>query len=174
MPEFRIENFVESARLKRVQRSKANHVTMKIRRDVICMADLRQRARRKRFVNLFARVRRQVRELAIRHAIRHSADFPVDRVGPKIYKPNSIIQQLRWRNQSVVRCNRLRGVLHIEIGAHHYFVAITIERGVKCWIAIVRRVEENVEHDKARTCAKQPVEQERPDLPRPWKRVLGY
>src|SRR5205807_8264087 len=85
MPEFRIENFVERARLKRVQRSKANHVTTKIRREIIWMADLRQCARRKRFVNLFARVRRQARELAIRHAIRHSADLPVDRVGPKIY-----------------------------------------------------------------------------------------
>jgi len=41
--------------------------------------------------------------------------------------------------------------LHIEVSADNYFVVIAIKRSVKCWIAIVRRIEKHCRYDHART-----------------------
>ena len=121
-------------------------------------------------------MRRQIGELAIRHPITHSADFFVDRIGPKIHEPDAIVQQLRGRNQRVVwrHLLGLGGILHIEIGAEHYLVVVTIERGVKRRITIVGRAKNQVEHDEARACPEQPIEQERPYFSRPRELPLSH
>ena len=98
MPKFRIEDFVERARFERVGRGKTNHVTAKIARDVIRAGDFHQRTRGKRFVDFLARVRRQIGELAIRHAISSGADFSVDRVRPEIHETDTIVEKLRRWN----------------------------------------------------------------------------
>src|SRR5213082_1355277 len=69
MPEFRIEYLIERPRFERVRRGETNHVTMKITRHIISVTDFGQSARGKRFINLFAWVRRQTHELAVRQAI---------------------------------------------------------------------------------------------------------
>ena len=102
--------------------------------------------------------------MAIRHAISSSASFSVDRIRKKIHEPDTIIQYLRRRNQRVVWRDGLRTVFHIEIGADDDFVAVTIECGVKCRIAIIRRIKKQIEHHKARACRKEPIEQKRPDF----------
>src|SRR4029077_19231652 len=63
MPKFWIENFVQRTRFVCVDRTKANHMAIKILRDVTSMTDFRQGARGKRFINLLARVRRQPGQL---------------------------------------------------------------------------------------------------------------
>ncbi len=138
MPKFWIENFVERAWLECVERRKANHMATKIIRHVAPVTDLGESTRGQRFINFLAWVRRQAGELAICHAISHSADFAVDGIRPEIHEPDAIVQQLRGRNQRIVWRNGLRSIFHIEIGAEHDFVAIAIERGMKCRIAIVR------------------------------------
>ena len=82
-------------------------------------------------------MRRQPGQLPISHMIKYSADFSVDGIRPEIHEPYAIILELRRRNQRIVWRNGLRSVSHIEIGGDYYFVAITVERGMKCWIAIV-------------------------------------
>src|SRR5437016_2772661 len=72
MPEFGIENLIQRARFERVRRGETNHMTTKITRHV-CVAHFGQSAGGKRFINLFAWVRRQTRELAVRQAINRSA-----------------------------------------------------------------------------------------------------
>ena len=162
MPEFRIEDLIERPRFKGVGRRKPNHMAAQIIGHIVSAADLGQRTGGKGFEDFLARVRRQPGELPICHAISHSPDFSIDRIGPKIHEPDTIILQLRWRNQRVVWRNGLRGVLHIEIGPEHYFVVITVQRGVKCRITIVGRVEHHVEDHKARSRGEQSIEQKRP------------
>jgi len=96
--------------------------------------------------------------LPICQAISHGANFSVDRVRPEIREPHAIVQQLRGGNQRIVWRHRLRCIFHVEIGAEHYFVAITIERGVKRRIAVVGRAENQVEHDEARAGREQSIE----------------
>src|SRR5439155_19607592 len=149
MPELWIENFVQRVRLEGIERRKANHMATKIIRHVAPVTHLRDSTRGPRFINFLARVWWQAGELAIRHAISHSADFSVDGIRPEIREPDTMVQQLRWRNQRVVWRHLLRlvGVLHIEIGAEHYFVAVSTERGMKRRIAIVGRAKNQVEQD---------------------------
>src|SRR4030095_11903757 len=58
MPKFRIENFVERARLEGIERRKANHMSAKIIRYVAPVTHLGESTRGQRFINFFARVRR--------------------------------------------------------------------------------------------------------------------
>src|SRR5437773_1900420 len=175
MPKFWIENFVQRARLEGIERRKANHMAAKIIRHVAPVTDLRESTRGQRFINFFARVRWQAGELAIRQAISHRADFPVDGIGPEIHETDAIIQQLRWRNHRVVWRHLLGliSVLHIEIRAHNDFVVITVERDMKRRITFVGRAENDVEHDEPRAGPEQPIEQERPDFTRPRVWPLG-
>src|SRR5438309_11693326 len=80
MPEFGIENLIERARFERVRRGETDHVTTKITRHIISATDFGQDAGGKRFISLFAWVRRQTRELAVRQAINRSASFSVNRI----------------------------------------------------------------------------------------------
>ena len=157
MPKFQIENFVERAWLECVERGKANHMATKIIRHIAPVTHLRDSTRGQRFVDFLARMRRQPGELAICHAISHSADFFVDRIWPEVREPDAIIQQLRGRNERIVWGSGLRGIFHIEIGGEHDFVAITIECGEKCRITIVQGVEKHVEHDEARALREQSI-----------------
>src|SRR5882724_282519 len=84
MPKFRIENFVERAWLESVWRRKANHMATKIIRHVASVTDLRDSTRGQRFIDFLAWMRRQPGELAICHAISHSADFFVDGIWPEV------------------------------------------------------------------------------------------
>src|SRR4030095_8382089 len=162
MPKLWIENFVERAWLECVERRKANHTATKIPRYVALVTDLGQSTLGQRFIDFFAWVRWQAGELAICHAISHSAHFSVDRVGPEIHEADAIIQQLRGWNERVVWGNGLRSIVHVEIGAEHDLVVVAIERGVKCRIAIVRGAENQVEQDKARARREQSIEQKSP------------
>src|SRR5438874_11225058 len=119
-------------------------------------------------------MRRQSRELTIRHAISRSTDFSVDRIGPEIHETDTIIQKLLRRDQRVVWRNSLRSVLHIKIGPEYYFVAIAIERRMKRRITIVGRAKNHVEHDKSRAGPEQPVKQKRPHFTRPGERPLCH
>src|SRR5882724_1259928 len=91
MPKFWIEHFVERTRFVCVDRTKANHMAIKILRDVTSMADFRQATPGKRFVNLLARMRRQPGQLPIGHMIKYSADLAVQRIGPEIGETYAII-----------------------------------------------------------------------------------
>src|SRR5438128_1917427 len=173
MPEFGIENFIKRARSERVRRAETNHVTTKITRHIISSTDFGQSAGGKRFIDLFAWMRRQTHELAVRHAINRSASFSVNRVRPEIHEADPVILQLRRRNQRIVWRDRLQGIFRIEIGAEDNFVVITIERGMKRRITIVWRIKKEVKDDKTRTRPKQPIEQKRPDFARPRERPLG-
>ena len=82
----------------------------------------------------------------------------LDRLTERVEKAAAIVQQLRGGNQRIVWRHRLRCIFHVEIGAEHYFVAITIERGVKRRIAVVGRAENQVEHDEARAGREQSIE----------------
>ena len=158
MPEFWIEHFIEWTRFVCVDRTKANHMAIKILRDVTSITDFRQGPRGKRFINLLAGMRRQPGQLPISHPISNSADFSVDGIRPEIRETYAIILQLRRRNQRIVWRNSLRAIFHIEICAKDDFVVITIQRGVKSRITIVRRVGDQVEHHHARTRPKQTIE----------------
>src|SRR4249919_2370403 len=158
MPEFWIEHFVERTRFVCVDRTKANHVAIKTLRDVTRTADFRESPPGKRFVNLLARMRRQPGQLPISHMIKYIANFSVDGVSPEIHEPYAIILELRRRNQRIVWRNGLRSVSHIKIGGNYYFVAIAVERGMKCGIPIFLLVKHHVEHHHARTRAKQTIE----------------
>ena len=174
MPEFRIENLIERARFERVRRGETNHVTMKITRHIFSVADFGQSARGKRFISFFAWVRRQTHELAVRQAINRRASFSVNRIRPEIHVADPVIQQLRRRNQRIIRGDSLHTVFRIEICAHDDFVVVTIKRGVKFRITIVSRIKQQVKHDQARARPKQPIEQNRPDFPGPRPRSRGH
>src|SRR4029453_19306049 len=116
MPKFWIENFVERAWLECVERGKANHMATKIIRHIAPVTHLRDSTRGQRFIDFLARMRRQPGELAICHAISHSADFFVDGIWPEVREPDAIIQQLRGWNERIVWGSGLRGIFHIEIG----------------------------------------------------------
>src|SRR2546429_6261321 len=102
MPKLWIENFVERAGRKRVRRRETNHVTTKITRHIVRVTNFGQSASRKRLINFFAWVGRQIGELPIGHAISHGADFSVDLVSPEIHEPDAIVLQLRRGNQRIV------------------------------------------------------------------------
>src|SRR6266496_2514754 len=91
MPKFWIEHFVEWTRCVCVDRTKTNHMAIKILRDVTSMTDFRQGPRGKRFINLLARMRRQPGQLPISHMIKYSADFSVDGIRPEIRETYAII-----------------------------------------------------------------------------------
>ena len=65
-------------------------------------------------------------------------------------------------------------MFHIEIRAEDDFVVVTIERGVKLRIAIVRRIKKQIKDDQARTGPKEPIKQKRPDFPGPRERPRGH
>src|SRR5437870_3023805 len=116
LPQFGIENFIEPVLFECVRRGETNHVAVKIARHIISVADFSQSAGGKRFINFCARMRRQAREFQIRHAITHSANSSVDHIRPEIHESDTVIQELRRRNQRTVRCSRLHhAILHIEI-----------------------------------------------------------
>ena len=171
MPEFGIENLIQRARFERVRRGETNHMTTKITRHV-CVAHFGQSAGGKRFISLFARVRRQTHELAVRQAINRGASFSVNRIGPEIHIADPVIQQLRRRNQHIIWRDDLHTMFHIEICGNDDFVVVTIERGMKLRIAIVRRIKKQIKDDQARTRPKEPIKQNRPDFagPREWLR----
>ena len=157
MPKLWIENFVERTRLEGIERRKANHMATKIIRHIATLTDLAESTRGQRFINFFARVWWQAGELAIRHAISHSADFSVDRVRPEIHEPDTMVQELRRRNERFVWRNFLGSIFHVEIGAEHYFVVVSNERGMKRRITIVGRAKNQVEHDEARALREQSI-----------------
>ena len=128
------------------------------------MIDFLQSACGKRFINFLARVPRQIRQLAIRHPIIHSPNFFIDRVRPEIHEADPVIVQLRRRYQGIVWRNRLRGILHIEIGTEDDLVAVTTERRMKFRITILRLVEDHVEHHQARACSEQSIKQKLPNF----------
>src|SRR5438874_1656363 len=98
MPEFWIEHFVEWTRFVCVDRTKANHMAIRILRDLTSTTDFRQGPPGKRFVNLLAWMRRQPGQLPISHMIKYSSDFSVDRIRPEIHESYAIILELRRRN----------------------------------------------------------------------------
>src|SRR5262245_56688498 len=51
---------------------------------------------------------------------------------------------------------------------------VTIKRSAKCWITIVRRIKDHVEHYQASARGEQPIKQERPYFARPWKWLFGH
>ena len=152
MPEFGIENLVERARLERVRRGETNHVAVKITRHVIRVTDLRRERVRKEIRKFLRPVPAVNRPVGDQSPIRRSASFSVDCIRPKIHEPDPIVLQLRRWNQHIVWRNSLRAVFEIEVRADDHFVAVTIERGVKCRITIVRRIEKQIEHHKACAC----------------------
>ena len=81
---------------------------------------------------------------------------------------------LRRRNQNVVGHNRLHGSGRVEVGSHHHLSPIAIERGVKGGIAIVRRIENEIEHHEPRAGGEEPVEEQGPNFARPRKRPLTH
>src|SRR3954470_15606855 len=101
---------------------------------------------------------RQAGKLPGSHMIKYRADFSVDGIRPEIHEPHTIILELRRRNSRIVGRNRLRSFSHVEIGGDYYFVAIAIERGMECRIAVFLLVKHHVEHHQARTRAKQTIE----------------
>ena len=62
----------------------------------------------------------------------------------------------------------------VDVRAEHDPVAITIERLAKSGIALVRRIEDQIEHDQPRARLEKPIEQERPDFARPRERPLRH
>src|SRR5262249_48795220 len=68
----------------------------------------------------------------------------------------------------------LRAMFHIEIRAEDDFVVVTIERGVKLRIAIVRRIKKQIKDDQARAGPKEPIKQNRPDFPGPREWLRGH
>ena len=173
LPQFGIENFIEPVRFECVRRGETNHVAVKIARHIIAVANFSQSASGKRFINFFARMRRQAREFPIRHAITHSANFSVDHIRPEIHESDTVIQELRRRNQRTVRCSRLHhAILHIEIGTEDDLVVVTIERGVKCRVTIVGRIKKQIKYNQACPRPKQTIKQKRPNLALPRERPL--
>src|SRR5206468_12168812 len=128
MPKLWIENFVERAGRKRVRRRETNHVTTKITRHIVRVTNFGQSASRKRLINFFAWVGRQIGELPIGHAISHGADFSVDLVSPEIHEPDAIVLQLRRRYQRYLLRDGLGRVGHVEISAKHDRTVVTIKR----------------------------------------------
>ena len=162
MPKLWIKNFVQRARRKGVWRRETNLVTTKILRHIIRVTDFGQSASRKRLINFFAWVGWQIGELPIGHAISHGADFSVDWISPEIHEPDAIVLQLRRGNQRIVWRDGLSRVGHVEISAKHDLIVVTIERGMKCWIAIIGRTKDHVEHHHSRARREQPIKQKRP------------
>src|SRR2546423_14802204 len=95
MPKLWIENFVERAGRKRVRRRETNHVTTKITRHIVRVTDFGQSASRKRLINFFAWIGRQIAQLPIGHATSHGADFSVDWGSPEIHETAASVPQLR-------------------------------------------------------------------------------
>ena len=140
------------------------------------MADFLQTAGRERFINFFALVWWQIHDLAVRYAIIHGPNFFVDRIGPEIHEADSAVPHLWRRNQRIVWRNHLAriGALHIDIGAKDDFVAVTIQRGVKCGVTILGLVENQIEHHEPCSSRKQPIKQQRPDFTRPREPLLRH
>ena len=121
-----------------------------------------------------ARIGGKAGELPIGHGVRERADPLIERIRKKIDVTNPGIVHLRRRNQNVVGHNRLHGFGRVEVGSHHHLFPIAIERGVKGGIAVVRRIENEIEHHEPRAGGEEPVEEQRPDFARPRKRPLTH
>ena len=98
----------------------------------------------------------------------------IERIREKIDVSNPGIVHLWRRNQNVVRHNRLHGSGRVEVGSHHHLSPIAIERGVKSGIAVVRRIENEIEHHEPRAGGEEPVEEQGPNFARPRKRPLTH
>ena len=98
------------------------------------------------------------------------ARFLIERVGEKVHVTDAAILQLWRRNQGIVRHDRLHRIGGVEVGGEHDFSAVAVERGAEGGIAVVRRIEDEIEYHQPRAGGEEPVEEERPDFARPGER----
>ena len=173
-PKLRIENFVERPRRIGILLGKAKGMRSPVANDVARVAQLHQSASRKRFKNLLAGKGLETGHVPLGAREVDGADQSIHRVRPEIDEPNPIVLKLRRRNKRLIRDHDLARPAFIDVRAHDYAIPIFLERVAKCRIAIVRRVSDKVEHNQARTGAEKPVEQQRPDCPRPREWPLGH
>ncbi len=174
VPKFCVENLVERPRQIGVVGAETEEVGHVIARDVSSVADLGQAPGRHRIENLRARVRREAGQLSVGQGVGNGAGPEIERVGEKVDVTDPRILHLGRRDEDVVRHDRLHGVGGVEVRRQHDFAAVAIERGVKGRVAVVRRIEDEIEKDEPRAGSEKSVEEQGIDFARPGESALRH